>query len=229
MDSTPFLEFDVLNIKETLAQELKRFCKANFNIDEIFSRASELKYSSEIKKYFTKLLNDPSDDFVKFMILCCFEGVKTGSIVEKFRPIVKTSLNSLISEMMNERITTALKNEASKTVEAEAEILPASADDESQDEIMPTEDEFLAYKIIKAILAEHMDISEITYKDTVNYFAILYKGMATKWICRFRLGSTKDYISLPNDEGKETRTPIQAINDIYKFKDAIIASAKRLI
>ena len=233
MDETPFLEMDILNIKESLVPELKRFCKSNFDEAEIFNRASELKYSNEIKKYFTEQLASPSDDFVRFMINCCFKGTKTSPVVEKFRPIVKTSLNSLISEMMNDRITTALKSEivAKAEPEPESETEPVlesdEAESETQEEILPTEDEFLAYKIIKAILIEHINASHVTYKDTTRYFAVLYKGMPSRWICRFRLGDRKSYIGLPDAEGKETLHPIQSVDDIYGFKDQIVEAAKR--
>ena len=130
MDFTPFLELDILSLKDALVPELKRFCKSNFDATEIFNRASELKYSGEIKKYFTEQLGDPSDEFVRFMISCTFEGVKTATVVEKFRPIVKSSLNSLISEMMNDRITTALKNEAVAVAEPEPNLEVADDIDE---------------------------------------------------------------------------------------------------
>ena len=165
------------------------------------------------------------------MISCTFEGVKRSTVVDKFRPIVKSSLNSLISEMMSDRITTALKNETVTAVEPNP-VLDSSVDDidnDTQEDILPSEDEFLAYKIIKAILIEHTNAADITYKDTSRYFAVLYKGMPSRWICRFRLGDRKSYIGLPNEEGKETLTSIQTVDDIYKFKDLIVEAAKRFV
>ena len=44
MDGKPFLELDMLNIKEPLVEELKRFRKESFEIKEIVSAASELKF-----------------------------------------------------------------------------------------------------------------------------------------------------------------------------------------
>ena len=85
----------------------------------------------------------------------------------------------------------------------------------------------MAYKIIKAILVEHMNASDITYKDTTRYFAVLYKGMPSRWICRFRLGDRKSHIGLPNEEGKEILSPIKTVDDIYEFKDLIVEAAKR--
>lgn len=46
MDLVPFMTFDMLNIKEALIPELKKFEKQNYDQDMIFSTAEELKYSS---------------------------------------------------------------------------------------------------------------------------------------------------------------------------------------
>jgi len=229
MDLTPFLELDLLKIKDAIIPELKRFCKSNFNAEEISSRASELKYSNEIKAYFSEQLKEPSDEFVKFMMSSAYEGKKNAAVVEKFRPIVKTSLNSLISEMMSDRITTALKNDSKATEESTNESSAAPVEEPQQSQSAPTDDEFLAFKIVKAVLAEQMSVDEITHKKTTNYFAILYNDAPSRWVCRLRIGGNKDYIGLPDDEGKEARSPIASINDIYSFKDAIIAAAKRFV
>ncbi len=228
MDLTPFLELDMLNIKEGLVPELKRFCKSTFNAGEIFSRASELKYTNEIKSYFSSQLKDPSDEFIKFILSRTYDGIKTGAIIEKFRPIVKTSLNNLISEMMNDRITSALKNDAIPAHEEIVEVAAASGEDEPQkNSIVTTEEEIQAYFIVKAILAGSFDIAKITYKDTTNYFSILYEGTKIEWICRLRLGSRKNYIALPDGTGKETRHELLSADDIYRYRDAILASVKR--
>ncbi len=229
MDLSPFLELNILNVKEGLVSELKRFCKTNFDAGEIFSRASELKYSSEIKTYFSEQLRDPSDDFVKFILSKAYDGVKTAAVIDRFRPIVKTALNSLISEMMNDRITSALKKDTASTQDEQAADIQTGMpqEEKNRSQIVTTDEELQAFFIVKAILAESVDIAKIAYKDTVNYFSIIYDGMVTKWICRMRLNSGKKYMALPDDAGKETLLQIEGLDDIYKHKDAIIVSAKR--
>ena len=49
MDMVPFLEVDMLNLKDSTINELKKFCKENFDKEKIFSTAEELKYSGLIK------------------------------------------------------------------------------------------------------------------------------------------------------------------------------------
>ena len=226
MDLTPFLELDLLNLRESAIPELKRFCKDSFDADEISSRASELKYSNKIKDYFSEQLREPSDEFVKFIASCVYDGVKTTTVVERFRNIIKSSLNGLINEMMYDRMTTALKNDSKNSTNAENDL--ADALDDGLAQLIPTDDELLAYKIVKAILAERIDVSEFTHKKTNSYFAILYKDMPTRWICRLRIGGNKGYIGLPNEDGRETRHDLLSVNNIYVHKDNILESAKRL-
>ena len=46
MDLTPFLEINIDNLKDAQINELKKFSKEVFDKDNIFSTASELKYST---------------------------------------------------------------------------------------------------------------------------------------------------------------------------------------
>lgn len=50
MDKDPFLSINILDIQENQVPELKKFCKAEFDVDSIFSTASELKYANEFKR-----------------------------------------------------------------------------------------------------------------------------------------------------------------------------------
>ena len=79
MDLSPFLELDILNIKENIVPEIKKFHKDVFNVESISSAASELKYSKLIKGYFSEQLANPADDFVKLITSHAYEGVKNSS------------------------------------------------------------------------------------------------------------------------------------------------------
>ena len=50
MDTTPFLEFKMLDFEDALVDELKRFTKATFDEDSTVQAATELKYTGEIKR-----------------------------------------------------------------------------------------------------------------------------------------------------------------------------------
>lgn len=234
MDSKPFFEIDLLNIRELDVPELKRFCRSNFDATEVFDRASELKYSSAIRNYFTQQLREPNDDFVRFMCGQAYEGVKTQAVIDRFRPIVKVTLNNLISEMMNDRISSALKSDADKDDDTEKNIASDQAEaseDENKDTlargaIVTTEEEMQSFLIIKACLAGSVSLSNISYKDTVNYFSVVYNGQSTKWIVRMRLSGRKKYFSTRSATGEEIRHDITCPDDIYQFRDEIIVAAK---
>ena len=108
MDDDPFLTINILDVRENQVPELKKFSKSVFDIDSIFSTASELKYVHEFKHVFTEQLDTPADDFIRFFLQGCYSGPKTQNVIEKFRPDLRKALNDLISEMMNDKIKTAL-------------------------------------------------------------------------------------------------------------------------
>lgn len=66
MDLIPFLEINMENIKDSSINELKKFCKENFDKDKIFSTAEELKYTSLIKGILASEYDNPSEEFVRF-------------------------------------------------------------------------------------------------------------------------------------------------------------------
>jgi predicted type IV restriction endonuclease len=51
MEERPFFEFNMLDIKESAVEELKKSSKSIFDLDYILNTASELKYTREIKRF----------------------------------------------------------------------------------------------------------------------------------------------------------------------------------
>ena len=49
MDEKPFFEFNLLDYKERDIEELRKFAKTSFNLEEIFATATELKYIRAIQ------------------------------------------------------------------------------------------------------------------------------------------------------------------------------------
>ncbi len=91
MDEKPFLEINLLDVKETQIEGLSKFQKDVFNIEEILNTALELKYSNEVEKVMSRDLQNPSDELVKYFLSAL--GLNQGS-VEKFRPIKANSKSS---------------------------------------------------------------------------------------------------------------------------------------
>jgi predicted type IV restriction endonuclease len=118
MDEKPFLSFDISNIKEQTIVELKKFHKSAFDIGTILTTASELKYSNEIRTILINELNNPSVNFVKFFLRQVYSGQATEKALSIFTEIVKKSSSQLISDLISDRLKTALENEVKIRTEA---------------------------------------------------------------------------------------------------------------
>lgn len=226
MDLTPFLEIDLENIKDSLIPSLKKFCKEEFDKDSIFSTASELKYTNLIKNLVKKELDTPSDDLVKVILSSIYDGQKTQKVIDKFKPIVKKSLNSFINELLNQKISSALNTENEKEAETST---PEEPPVEETSKIITTEEEIQAFFIVRGLLAGAVSVEDVVYRDTESYFGILYKDNNRKPICRLNLDSKKKQILIPSENKTFERIYIDSLNDIYNYKDRLIAVVKRYL
>ena len=227
MDEKPFFEFNILSIKDNQVSELKKFHKSVFNLSDVFDTASELKYVAEFKNTFLDQLQNPSDDLVRYFLSSIYPGVKTQSVIEKFRPVLKKSLNNTINEMMNDKIKNALDVEGSSVPEViEEEIVEL----EPASKIKTTNDELEAYFLIKNMLKDIIDPTLITYKDTESYMGILYKSNVRKWICRIVLTPAQKTLYLPDAAKKDAKKYIFTnLYELEQYKDEIVEIVQRYI
>lgn len=220
MDTSPFLEIDLLNLSDNEITELKKFEKENFDVESILSAASDLKYYGMIKKLLKDEFLNPTDDFIKFVLSNgIYEGRLMQNVIERFRPIVKKSISQYLNELVNDKIKNALNiDNADLKSEVVHEEIP---DEEEESGIVTTEEELQAFYIVKSIICNHIALERVTYKDTVSYFSIIVDGKVTKWICRLFFKDTVKYAIVP--AGNENRKYIlESIDDIYKLADVLI-------
>lgn len=224
MDLVPFLELDILNLKETSINELKKFCKENFDKDKIFSTAEELKYSGLIKDYFSKEMDSPSDEFVKHILSYVYEGQRTQKVIEKYQPLVKKAFTSFINDIVNQKISLALSpdEEVETPEETDPEELKTS-------KIITTQEEIEAFYIIRGLLAGELPIEDVVHRDTESYFGILYKNNNRKPICRLNLDKKNKQLFIPDENKKFERIYIESLNDLYKYKSKLIEVVKRYL
>lgn len=226
MDTTPFLIINLLNLRDTDIQELKKFIKDNFELNNIISSASNLKYASSIEKALDEEFSNPSDDFVRFVLnKGIFEGIKTQNVIEKYKPIIKKSLNFYINNLVNKRLQNALNSSNDQHNENTVD----EDEFEKDNGIVTTAEELESYYIVKAILSEFVNAHDLYYKDTYSYFGILYENKVTKWICRVYLKENSKFIIIPDADKKEIRYELNEINDIYKLKDFLIIRLKSFL
>lgn len=231
MDEAPFLEVNMLDIKEAQVTELKKFTKAAFDVNEIFSVASDLKYSNEFKNILFSELASPSDDFTKFFLSKAYDGRQTQSIVDKFKPVLKKSLNAYISELMNDKIKQAFESSSNvtETGSPESNNISDSETEEPKHKIITTPEELEAYFVIKNTLSNLAPISDITYKDTESYMSVLYKNKVTNWICRLHFNGAKKYITVPSADKKPLRIDIEDVYDIQNHSAELIEALSRYL
>ena len=111
MDEKPFLDINMLELKDTQIEELKKFHKSYFDIDNIINTASTLKYSNEIKVLLSNEFKQPTEDFIKFFIKNVYSGMATKKVINQFTEIVKISCQQFLSDLITERLKTALDKE----------------------------------------------------------------------------------------------------------------------
>jgi len=230
MDSKPFFEFNILDFKESTVNELKKFKKQDLNIDNIMNTASELKYQNEIKQLMQKILYNPSDEFINYILAEIYIGRKTQGVVDKFRPIITKSVNQFINELMNDRIKAAL-DQSSESEQPKQDILESApeAPIEEESKIVTTMEELESFFIIKSILREVVPVEKISHKDTLSYFGILYDNNTWKWICRLYLKENVKYLAVPDEHKKEKRIEISNVQDIYQHSELLCGVVKRYL
>ena len=192
------------NLRPRDLKDLKRFIYAELNIDDILGIAKEKKYYRSIQEIFKIEVNNPSDEFVVFFAKQLTNRRMTNAIVEEFR-----------AYLAYEKIS-SIKNNLQNLNDDEVD-----SKDESDDEIITTQEELQGFYIVKSILGGiGADLEQIQYKDTKSYFGVNFKGMVTKWICRLMLNDNKKSITFPDG----TTQKLNAIEEIYSLKDKIIES-----
>lgn len=238
MDSKPFLEFNLLDMKERHITELRKFKKDSFNQESILNSAEELKYLSLVRNILKKEFENPSDDLVSVLINDVHDGVKTAKVKEKFQPIIKKAITEHFNEMVKEKLENAfeVKVEENTLIKNENETGIVETIEIDEPAIETTAEEIIGYNLVKAILSETVEIDRVQSKDTISYFNILLDGNVRKWICRLHLNSDrKKYISFPIfEEGikttKEEKILLEnGVYDIYKYRHRIIEALELYI
>ncbi len=233
MDTKPFLEFDMFDIQPTLANELKRFTKSAFNLDENISAASDLKYTKEIKQILMEQLDTPHTEFVKFFLSSVYSGIRTQNVVEQFTEIVRRALHQFMNEQLNYRLQSAIKAEDTAEESTEVDDIDDSIDDE-ESYIVTTEEELEGYYIVKSIVREVVDPDRIFHRDTQRYMGIILDNSRKKPICRLYFNSDTKYLGLLDSEGlglggskKFDRVELGNVDDIYNHAEALKIIAQR--
>jgi hypothetical protein len=221
MDEKPFLEFNISEIKDNQIDELKKFHKSYFDAESITNTASELKYTNELKHLIQQELVNPTPDFVKHFARQVYPSVVTAKVLEQFTNLTKKSIQQHISDLITERLKTALTKEDEATKEKDA--IQAATEQLTNDDnkVVTTDEEMEGFMIVKTILRQKVPVNRISYRDAQSYFAILLDDNNRKTICRLYIGATKKYIALLDEQKKEVKHEINTLDDIFNYSETL--------
>ena len=212
MDTTPFLTFDITEIKENQFIEIIKFHKENFDIDNIVSSASELKYLNNLKTFLTENIVTPSDSFLRYLTSEIYEGRVTQNILNTFSPIIVKGFNQFITERVNEKLSAALNTSVETKVTTE--VVKAEVEDvESvEDEVITTPAELEVYTVVKMLAKDVITPDRIYYRDNRSYFNVLIDDNIKKWVLRYRSNSKKSTIEIRDKGTFPVSTPLEVAN-----------------
>jgi hypothetical protein len=221
----------MLSFHERDINELKKFTKSTFNLEDIVNTAGELKYSAAIKKILASEFESPSDDLVTFLTKQVYSGRMTANVKEQFTDITKRAIRSFMNDQINQRLKQAidddviLKEIPQQQVEQGEELDETSSDEGNRKpDIHTTEDEIEGFFAVKSILRDSIDVKRLHMRDTKSYCGILLDDNNRKPVARFHFNRTQWYFGIINADKNEERIAISDIDDIYDYADRIKAT-----
>ncbi|MEM6553758.1 MAG: type I restriction endonuclease [Planctomycetota bacterium] len=234
MDEKPFLEFSVLTLNDRIVSEIKKLAKESFDVDQVVSAASDLKYVQGIARALRDESVSPSDRFVKLLTRRVYSGMVTQAVREQFRSVVKRAFAEFINDTVNARLAKAMEGVTPPTSEKPREQEPeipepaaSETDQEKRSEIETTALEMEGFYIVKAILSEVIDPDRVFIRDTLSYCGVLLDDNNRKPICRLFFNSATKYIGLFDEDKKVERHAIQTTGELWGFAEQIKATALR--
>lgn len=224
MDEKPFLVLDLLDIDDHVVPELQKLTKPAFDLQSIINAAGELKYVSQIRRVLANQLREPDEDFIRFFVTRVYDGIITQKVRDQFSILVLKALRQFLNDQINDRLKTALSGrvqiiESSENNESEVE--ESDVDEIKDDGVVTTVEEIEGYNIVKAIIRSSVDVSRIAARDTKSYFGVLLDDNNRKPICRLHFNRMQKYIGVFDKDKKETRHPIDSLDDIFNFSEQL--------
>lgn len=216
LDTRPFLTFDLADIQSHLLVELRKFEKAGFDVDGILATAERLKYTSLLKSEINRLIESPSEDFVRLIAANVHEGRFTAAVVEQFTGLVRGAFRDVVRESVQSRLSSALA-ETEHVIE-DSEIV--------EPEILTTDDEREGFMIVRAIVRDTVRAERVVMRDQKSYCGILIDNNNRKPLARLHFNRGVKYIGLFDGEAEE-RVAIDSLDHIYEFSDRLRAAAAK--
>jgi hypothetical protein len=227
MDDRPFLEFNLFDFNEQEIKELKNLRKSTFDLNEMVDAAHDLKYRKALREYLETQWQEPEEDFVHFMTKHVYDGRVTQRVRDQFQSIVRKALRQLVHDKVRGHLTSALAEEEASAAES---FTPPEEDEEEdlpdgvvrkEGEVVTLEQEVQAYRIVKAILREVVDVDRVAQRDLKTRFNVLLDDNNRKPICRFYFHKGQDRLGLIDENKEEERVEIDSLDEIYDYAEQL--------
>ena len=115
MDSNPFMEIDLLkDTPERIAKKLQKFTKSGFDESLAIDFAEKRKYITSIREVLFEQIEQPSDDFISFILDQVYKGTKTKKVKESFVGIVRDAYRGFINDCVRKHLKLTLDDDPGK-------------------------------------------------------------------------------------------------------------------
>jgi hypothetical protein len=97
-------------------------------------------------------------------------------------------------------------------------------------QIVTTQDEIDGFNVVRAILSENVDISDVVMRDTLSYCGILFRDNNRTPLCRLYFNNPSNLqLALLDAEKKETKVKLSSVDDIYKYATELKETLRRYL
>ena len=221
MDEVPFLEVNMEELKEAQIEELKKFHKSYFDVDNIISTAGKLKYMSELKREIRTEINAPTPELVRLFAKRVYDGVMTQKVLDQFTELVKQSFLNFVNDEISERLNVAIKSTAEPATTAPATPVVEDTAPAAESKIVTTEEEMQGFHIVKSILRNTIPAERVTCRDAQSYFAIFADDNNRRPICRLYFNQKKKRIGIFDAEKNETKYDLETLDSIFNVAEGL--------
>ena len=222
MDEKPFFEFNLLDFRDQDVDELKKFAKSVFDLENILNTANHLKYTRAIQNTLNEWMNNPPEEFVRLVSAEFLAGKQfRNALKDQFTLVTKRAFQQLVSDKINERLKGAMTPEPALIPQTEI-----SGDNlaPSNENFEPSPLEIEAFQVIRAILRPVVKPGRISLRDAASYCAILFDDNNRKPVCRLRFNNENRLVlGLFNENKEEERIALTSIDDIFDHADRLSA------
>ena len=226
MDQRPFLELNMLDAESIDADEIKRFTKPAFDLEQILDTSKDLKYTREVLRLLAAEWTNPSEALVRHFASQIYDGVKTKSVVEQFERATRKAMHQFLTRQISDRLKSALSStDSSEPAESETDTQPESTDTG----IVTTEEEWRAYYAVTAILTPEVPPDRVTLRDAKHLCSVLLDNTNRQPLCRLYFNTAQKRIGLIDANKSEERVPIDQIGDIFAHAARIRETARRYL